>query len=106
MYNHDYTKVEHSYFNEKEIVETFTGTYADRSSEIVSQTVSWNHPNSEVLNSLIRNGLSLESFDEYNWSPYACFQDNEEISPGKFRIPQFQGKIPMVFSLEATKKSS
>ncbi len=105
MYDNTFTKVEYSYFNAGPIVETETGTYADRDAPIVDKTITWNHPTSEVLNSLIKNGLELNSFDEFNYSPYNCFRGAVEVGPKKYQIPAFGDKIPLVFSLVATKKA-
>lgn len=104
MYDDDFTHIHYNYFNKEAIVETYEGTYADKSANIVQQYVMWNHPTSEVLNSLIQNGLEINSFNEYNWSPYACFRHNEKIGDGRYRIPQLGEKAPHVFSLVATKK--
>lgn len=106
MYDDDFTMVKYNYFNEKPIAETYEGTYADQLAPIVQDYVMWNHPTSEVLQSLLNENLELETFREYNWSPYPCFKHNEEFEKGKFRIPQFGGKIPIVFSLVAQKKTN
>ena len=105
MYDDDFTMVKYNYFNEKPIAETYEGTYADQLAPIVQDYVMWNHPTSEVLQSLLNENLELETFREYNWSPYPCFKHNEEFEKGKFRIPQFGDKIPIVFSLVAQKKT-
>lgn len=105
MFDNDFEKVGYDYFNTRPIIETETGTYADRSAPINKEFVSWNHPTGEVLNSLIRNGLILQSFDEYNYSPYNCFSHTEEFEPGKFRIKHIGNKMPMVFSLVAVKSA-
>ena len=73
MFDDDFTHVKYSYFNTGSIVETYEGTYADKKAEIVQDYVMWNHPTSEVLNSLLSNGLQLNYFNEFNWSPYPCF---------------------------------
>ena len=51
----------------------------------------WNHGIGEVLNSLISNDLILNSFDEFDYSPYNCFNKTIEIAPNKYRIesPKF-----------------
>lgn len=103
MFDDDFTHVKYNYFNEKPIIETEEGTYADKTAEIVQDYVMWNHPTSEVLSSLLKENLQLKSFQEYNWSPYPCFRHNEEIEKGKYQIPQFGNKIPIVFSLVAEK---
>lgn len=104
MYDNDFKEVFYSYFNIEPIIEDESGTYADRYSAISAQTITWNHPISEVLNALIKNGLELNCFNEYDYSPYNCFNNTEEFESGKFRIKSFKNKIPMVYSLSATKK--
>ena len=104
MYDNDFKEVFYSYFNIEPIVEDETGTYADRYSEIEAKTITWNHPISETLNALITNGIELNSFNEYDYSPYNCFNNTEEFEPNKFRIKTFENKIPMVYSIKGTKK--
>lgn len=105
MFDDDFTHVKYNYFNEKPIVETYEGTYADQKADLLHQYVMWNHPISEVLAGILKANLSLRSFQEYDWSPYACFRHNEEFEKGKYRIPQFGNKVPHVFSLVAEKGS-
>ena len=104
MYDNNFAAVFYSYFNTEPIIEHEEGTYADQTSEIKTTSVGWNHPTSEVLNSLIQSGLEINSFNEYDYSPYNCFNMTEEFETGKFRIKHLENKIPMVFSIEATKK--
>ncbi|MBP9794011.1 MAG: class I SAM-dependent methyltransferase [Flavobacterium sp.] len=104
MFDNHFKEVFYSYFNIEPIVEEETGTYADKNAPLETKTITWNHPTSEVLNALISNGLEINSFNEYDYSPYNCFNETEEFEPGKFRIKHLQNKIPMVFSLVATKK--
>lgn len=66
----------------------------------------WNHDISEVLNSLIKNGLEIKSFDKFDYSPYNCFNKTIEIEPKKFRIKHLDDKIPMVYSINATSKNN
>ena len=104
MFDDDFEKIGYRYFNSGAIVETENGTYADRSANIEQQSVMWNHSISEVLNSLIKNGLEINAFDEFDYSPYNCFKHTVEFEPGKYRIKHLDNKIPMLFSLRATKK--
>jgi SAM-dependent methyltransferase len=104
MFDNDFKEVYYNYFNVEPIIEDESGTYADRFSEISTQTITWNHPISEVLNALLKNGLEIKSFDEFDYSPYNCFNETEEFEEGKFRIKQLGNKIPMVYSLLAIKK--
>ncbi len=104
MFDNDFEKVAYSYFNVSPIVETETGTYANRDAPIKREYVGWNHSLSDVFTSLLNNGLQIDVFKEYDYSPYNCFRNTEEFSPGKFRIKSMANRLPMVYSLVATKK--
>jgi SAM-dependent methyltransferase len=106
MFDDNFEKIGYNYFNSGAIVETENGTYADKTSEISQSNVMWNHGFSEVINSLIKNGLEINSLDEFDYSPYNCFNKTIEIEPKKYRIEHLDNKIPMVYSLVATKKNN
>ncbi|WP_187264284.1 class I SAM-dependent methyltransferase [Pontibacter beigongshangensis] len=106
MFDNDFSKIGYSYFNTGAIVETETGTYADRNAPITQESVSWNHSISDVLGSLIRNGLEINAFEEYDYSPYNCFSHTEAFEQKKFRVRHLGNRIPMVYALAATKKES
>ena len=105
MFDDDFEKIKYNYFNTGAIVETENGTYADRNAEIQQEYVMWNHSVSEVLNSLIKNGLTINSFDEFDYSPYNCFNKTIEVEPKKHRIKHLGNNIPMIYSIEAAKKA-
>ncbi len=104
MFDENLEKIKYSYFNSGAIIETETGTYANKDANIEAEFITWNHSISEVVNSLISNGLEINSLDEYDYSPYDCFNKTVEISSNKFRIKHLKNKIPMVYSIVATKK--
>jgi SAM-dependent methyltransferase len=103
MFDDNFEKIGYNYFNDGPLFETENGTYADRSANITQQYINWNHSISEVLNHLIANGLQINSFNEYDYSPYSCFKHVVEFAPKKFRIAHLDNRIPMVYSLAATK---
>ena len=104
MFDDDFQKIGYNYFNTGPIIETESGTYADRDAPISQEYVMWNHGIGEVLNSLIRNGMEIIAFDEFDYSPYNCFKGTIEIALKKYRIKHLDDKIPMVYALVATKK--
>lgn len=106
MFDDEFIKIGYRYFNSGAIVETSNGTYADKNADISPKSVTWNHSFSEVLNNLIKNGLEINQFDEFDYSPYNCFNETIEFEPNKFRIKHLEDKIPMVYSILATKKSN
>jgi 2-polyprenyl-3-methyl-5-hydroxy-6-metoxy-1,4-benzoquinol methylase len=104
MFDDDFEKIGYRYFNSGAIIETENGTYADKKAQITTSNITWNHSMSEVLNSLIQNNLEIKSMDEYDYSPYNCFNHTTEFEPNKFRITHFEDKIPMVYAIKAVKK--
>lgn len=104
MFDDDFRTLKYSYFNTGAIIESETGTYADKEATGSHQFVSWNHGVGEVLNSLLKCGLEINSFEEFDYSPYNCFEGTIEIEPKKFRIKHLGNKIPMIYALTATLK--
>ena len=104
MFDDDFEKIAYHYFNKEVIIETEKGSYADKTADLSQEYVMWNHSMSDVVNSLIKNGLEINSLDEFDYSPYNCFNKTEEFKPNKFRIKHLDNKIPMVFAIVATKK--
>jgi 2-polyprenyl-3-methyl-5-hydroxy-6-metoxy-1,4-benzoquinol methylase len=102
MFDDQFTHIAYNYFNSGPIVETESGTYADRNAPIELEYVMWNHSLSDVINALLGNGLVLDTLKEHDYSPYDCFQQTEAFAPNKFRIKHFGNRVPMVFSLAAT----
>ena len=106
MFDDNFEKIHYSYFNSGAIVESESGTYADKSAAITQEYVMWNHGLSEVITNLIKNGLEINSVNEYDYSPYDCFNKTIEFEPKKYRIAHLENKIPMVYSIVAAKKNN
>lgn len=103
MFDNEFSHIQYPYFNKEAIVETLSGTYADRDAPIQESEIGWNHPLTEILNALLSKGLSLKHFGEYDYSPFNCFSNMEEFEAGKFRISHLENKIPMVYSIVMNK---
>ena len=103
MFSYDFKQIEFSYMDSTPIIEELEGTYTDRKAQIKEKSVSWNHGLGTVLNSLIKTGLIITDFKEYNYSPYNCFENTAKIDDGIFKIKGLEDKIPMVYSVKAKK---
>lgn len=103
MFDNEFSHIQYSYFNTEAIVETLSGTYADRDAPLQEVEIGWNHSLTEILSALLANGLSLQHFGEYDYSPFNCFRHTEEFETGKFRIQHLDNKIPMVYSIVMNK---
>lgn len=104
MFDNAFEKIEYSYFQDSAIIETTTGTYADRDAGFEKTEMSWNHGLAEVFHALENHRLILKRFDEFNYSPYNCFSGMKELGERKFIIEKHGSKLPLVYSLVATKK--
>lgn len=105
MFNDKFTEIAYKYSNADPIIETETGTYADKNADLTAEYISWNHGLSEVFTALLNHQLTIKSFQEFDYSPYDCFDSTEEFEKGKYRIKHLGDKIPMVYAIRAVKKS-
>lgn len=103
MLDEQFQHIKYPYFKDEPIVETTVGTYADKEAPIEHQSISWNFSLSEMMTSLLKQGMHIKHFEEFDYSPYPCFEGLEEFEPGKFRVKHLGNKIPMLFSLVAIK---
>ena len=103
MFDDEFTHIKYFYDNREVIITDSEGTYTDRSAAIKAKEYGWNHSLSEVLNALIKQGLKIEMFNEHMYSPYPCFNKMIQGEDGRWRIKGIEGKIPMVYSIRATK---
>jgi len=103
MFDDEFTKIEYPYFNKDAIITQSKGTYTDRNASIELTEYGWNHPLDEVISSLLKQGLVLQDFKEYDYSPYNCFQGMKEESADHYYIEKLDKKIPLVYSLKLSR---
>ena len=104
MFSYDFKQIEFNYMDSNPIIEELEGTYTDRNAQIKEKSVTWNHGLANVLDSIVKAGLTIEDFKEYNHSPYNCFENTIKVDERMFQIKGLENKIPMTFSLLANKK--
>ncbi len=81
------------------------GTYADPAATTVNdRTVEYQHPLGEILGSLLRIGLRLEAFEEYDHTLFPRFAWLEQRDR-TFHQPVGTPRIPLMFALVARKPS-
>jgi len=101
----DKSEIENTYFKSEPIETIVESSYTDNSE--VSQKnlkhIEWHHSLSEVLNSLISNGLNIKFFNEFPYQVYNCFPNMIEIEVGKWVFSKHKDKIPYLFSIKAIK---
>lgn len=105
MWDDDFTHIKYPYHNTDVITTAQTGTYADRDAALSYTEYGWNHSISEILNALIKNGLGIESFNEFNFSHYNCFNTTVQDEDGHWQIKGMEKKLPMMYSVRAVLSS-
>jgi SAM-dependent methyltransferase len=97
--------VRHGYWHSPEpsLVEV-DGSYADRDAVLENREVyEWPHPLSDVLNSLIRAGLTLEEVNEYPFSVDEIWGNMVKGEDGYRRLSRRDYQLPLMFSVKATR---
>lgn len=77
--------------------------YAD--GDYIPQNLSyeWEWSLGDIFNALLKAGLVLESFNEHERIFFKRYPSMQEGSPGWYSLPQYAGKLPLVFTLKARK---
>jgi 2-polyprenyl-3-methyl-5-hydroxy-6-metoxy-1,4-benzoquinol methylase len=101
-YENGKAEMKYHYSQDEVIYDEYEGTYANKSSQMVSKEYGWNHGLSEVINALIDAGLQIEYLNEYDESPYDVFSNLIKQESGMYKSKD--QLFPMLFEIKATKK--
>ena len=105
MFSNDFTNITYKYSDKEPIVEEIEGSYTDKSGSVTGKSIGWNHGLATVIQSLIDNGFMIRHFEEYNFSPYDCFNNTVETGEEQYKIKGLEDKLPMTYALKAEKMS-
>lgn len=100
--NYDRNGFEYSYFNRQTIVEEAAHSYTD-GEKAASREVGWNHDFGEILTALLSQGLKLEIFQEFDYSPWACFHNTVETGKHQYQFKGLEGMLPITYALRMRK---
>lgn len=80
--------------------EVSDGTYTDGGEHLKSQReITWNHSLSKTIQAMIDSGFTIGRFSEYDFSPYPCFANVNELAPGEWVIEKYGRNLPYAYSL-------
>ena len=91
--------IKYPYFDKEPDISNTIGGYASESKEATSYF--WMYTISDIINALIKAGLQIEYFNEYD----TLFWNNgnmEKIDKSLYVYPFLRNKLPFTFSLKAT----
>ena len=109
MFDWGKSRISYPYFNTNEaFYEEEQGTYADPDADLKSGEYFWFHSLQETMGALLKEGLQLVDFQEFDYSPYDCMPNMTEVEPEKyvyFPDEKFSDKVrlPQVFSMKFRK---
>ncbi len=96
----------YSYFNRQHPDIDHEGTYTENNdNQVIHKMATWGHSISEVITALIKSGLSIVSFNEFDYSPYNCFENMTQRSENEFIIEKYNHPIPLTYAIKALKSS-
>lgn len=93
----------YDYFNQGKAYHESESTYTENHQDEEQDIVTWSHNLSDVINALIGAGMTIEGFQEFDHSPYNCFEGMEENASGYFQKKVANKAIPVLYSVKAVK---
>ncbi len=97
-------KIAYPYFNTGEaFYEKVDGSYTDGSENVELEEYFWNHSLHNIFQALLKKGLQVVDFQEYDYSHVNCFPNQKEVAPGKFVFGDFGVALPHEYSLKVQK---
>lgn len=103
LLNFDNHQIEYDYFNKGVIEETQTHTYTGQPLPEPIKEYFWQHSLSEIMQALLKNGLQIVDFQEFDCSPYDCFPNFKRIGDSHYQFNGFNTSFPHVFAIKARK---
>ncbi|MEV5569951.1 class I SAM-dependent methyltransferase [Spirillospora sp. NPDC052269] len=97
------TTVEFDYFDQSPQEGDEPGTYADRDAETRNnRSISFVHGIGDVVSAVAAAGLRLEFLHEHSHTLFARYGASEKDGP-IYRLPEGRPRIPLMYSLRATR---
>lgn len=99
-------EIAYSYFHSDKAIEWNDDKpdYSDSTFVYRKPSYEWAWTLSDIINSLISAGLTIELLNEYDKAFDKNFPDMVKESDGWWYYPAYRGKLPLIFTLKARKK--
>ncbi len=78
--------------------------YADGNYIRENHSYEWSWSMGDIINALVRAGLTLEFLHEYDRLFYQAFPAMVECRDRWYDFPEYRGKLPLMFTLRASKQ--
>ncbi|MEW1655937.1 methyltransferase domain-containing protein [Streptomyces sp. NPDC093707] len=98
------SRVAHDYFRSEAWDEEAPGSYTDFGAPTVhNRSVEWQHSLGEVISAVAGAGLRVEFLHEHDMTLFQRFDVLRRGEDGYYRFPDDRPRIPLMYSLKATK---
>ena len=90
------------YFDDRPLVEDYPYTYTDGPALKHARSVEFQHRLGQIVTALADAGLRIDFLNEHDfdaWQRFECL----EIRDDQYRYPEGRPRVPMMFSLRATR---
>ncbi len=96
--------ITHPYFHTDKPIEWKDNyDYSRENKKLHNVSYEWTWSLSDVINSLINAGLSIEFVNEFDYTFYKAYDFMIQNNNGYWYIPKLKNKFPLMFSLKAKK---
>ncbi|MFC0601881.1 class I SAM-dependent methyltransferase [Streptomyces palmae] len=99
--------IAHDYFSPDPWVDETSGTYTDFDAATVNnRSYQWQHPLGEVVSALAEAGLRIDFLHEHDVTLFQQFGALRQGEDGYYRLPADRPRVPLMYSLKATRPPS
>lgn len=106
----------YSYFHQDEPDVEDEPTYTENAGDETETFMSWPHSLADVINALISAGIEIDSFNEFDFSPYNCFdgltEETVEVTlpqgtalRSRYFVEQQGQRLPLTYAISGYKKA-
>ncbi|TJZ42896.1 class I SAM-dependent methyltransferase [Streptomyces piniterrae] len=101
------SRIAHDYFSREAWVDETPGTYTDLDAPTVNnRSVEWQHSLGDVVSALAGAGLRIDFLHEHDMTMFQRFGALRRGDDGYYRLPGDRPRIPLMYSLKATRPAS
>jgi SAM-dependent methyltransferase len=96
------TKIVRDYFDDQPRIENYPYTYTDGPALKHTRSVEFQHQLGQIVTALADAGLRMDFLNEHDFDAFQRFESLERHG-GQYRFPAGRPRVPMMFSLRATR---
>jgi SAM-dependent methyltransferase len=93
------------YFDDQPQVEDYPYTYTDGPALTNTRSIQFQHQLGQIVTALADAGLRIDFLHEHDFDAFQRFESLQRQDGGEYRFPAGHPRVPMTFSLRATRST-